>query len=591
MHRQNPMKSAIRSAESDRISSCLFADRLANLTIETFRQLCPTDLIYHQTCIASILVHSPLHGLQVVSIGVGTKVLSSHRLLKEKIRSLSDDDQGGDGDRLIRDGHAEVLARRGLLRFLYHELLMDTSSSIYFQRESTTGRLQCKEGVTWHLYSSSQPCGNASIKRWGKAKKPTQYPHLSSDQFPVVGREVLGHTRLHVTAKEQGQIALLVKKDGHVVVVTPQPRTENSDGGGSNNSDVDESLFIPPPPGMSYPPTTDNPTVDTTITSTPMTLNDDDGVPGGGRARHSGVLMSCSDKIASWNVLGLQGSLLSTFYQPLLLSTVTVGRKFSELHASRALCCRLQDFCYPTGKLDVNVKGSGGRGRGRGNMDRTGVTPFVHADTSQSIQYVANHPVMLSTGVKFDHGVIVTAHATTVNEKKTLESEDKQEGGETQEEGGGEEKFVGARFDEPRCFVAYVATDIDDDDDDDKHIDDDVNDTVNVLDVGHDDTKKDSRSDSGRSCSLTGSVLHSPSGYALSSSQIASQRGHDGDGGDGSDGGVVISALSSHDMLRSFRRVSLTSCTYPHHLLHHHYNQSDHCVINPPPPPPSPRPP
>ena len=534
------MKSAIRSAESDRLSSCLFADRVAHLTIETFRQLCPTDLTYHQTCIASILVHSPTQGLQVISIGVGTKVLSSHRLLKERIRSLSDDDQGGDGDRLIRDGHAEVLARRGLLRFLYHELLMNTSSSIYFQRESTTGRLQCKEGVTWHLYTSSQPCGNASIKRWGKAKKPTQYPHLSPDRFPVVGREVFGHTRLHVTAKEQGQIALLVKKDGRVVVVTPQPRTENSDGGGSNNSDVDESLFIPPPPGMAYPPTTDNATVDTTIISTPMTLNDDDGVPGGCCARHSGVLMSCSDKIASWNALGLQGSLLSTFYQPLLLSTVTVGRKFSELHACRALCCRLQDFCYPTGKVDVSVNGGGGRGRGR--MDGTGTTSFVHADTSQSIQYVANHPVMLSTGVKFDHGVIVTAHATTVNEKNPLESEDKQEGGETQEEGGGGEDFVGARFDEPRCFVAYVAGDFDDVND---HIDGD-NDTVNVLDHNHDDTKKDSSSGSGRSCSMTGSVLHSSSGYALTSSQMEHN--------DGSDGSAVISALSSHAMLRSFRR-------------------------------------
>lgn len=272
---KDPTIKPIRSAESDRISSCSFADRVAHLTIETFRRLCPADLIYHQTCIASILVHSPIQGLRVISIGVGTKVLSSHRLLEERTRSLSID-QGGDGDRLVRDCHAEVLARRGLLRFLYHEL-MNTSSSVYFQRETTTGLLQCREGITWHLYTSSQPCGNASIKRWGKAKKPLQYLHLSPDQFPVTGREVLRHVRLHVTAREQGQIALLVKKDGRVVVA-PQPHLD-SDGG--NSDDLDQSMMlIPPPPGMAYPPTTDNITTHTTITSTKVAI--DDGIPGGG---------------------------------------------------------------------------------------------------------------------------------------------------------------------------------------------------------------------------------------------------------------------------------------------------------------------
>ena len=29
---------------------------------------------------------------------------------------------------------------------------------------------------------------------------------------------------------------------------------------------------------------------------------------------------------------------------PLYLSTITIGRKFGQQHAERALCCRLQDF-------------------------------------------------------------------------------------------------------------------------------------------------------------------------------------------------------------------------------------------------------
>ena len=53
-------------------------------------------------------------------------------------------------------------------------------------------------------------------------------------------------------------------------------------------------------------------------------------------------VMSCSDKICLWNALGLQGALLSEFFLPLTLQTITVGRKASAVHARRALCCRLQ---------------------------------------------------------------------------------------------------------------------------------------------------------------------------------------------------------------------------------------------------------
>lgn len=37
------------------------------------------------------------------------------------------------------------------------------------------------------------------------------------------------------------------------------------------------------------------------------------------------LCMSCSDKIASWNVLGIQGALLAKLLEPIYMSTIIIG--------------------------------------------------------------------------------------------------------------------------------------------------------------------------------------------------------------------------------------------------------------------------
>ena len=60
--------------------------------------------------------------------------------------------------------------------------------------------------------------------------------------------------------------------------------------------------------------------------------------------------MSCSDKIARWNVLGIQGALGSWFLEPIYLSAVVIGEVPEDMRESvredceRAFWARLGDL-------------------------------------------------------------------------------------------------------------------------------------------------------------------------------------------------------------------------------------------------------
>ena len=212
---------SLRHAEKDRKpgTTSELGDAIATATIAVYRS---HGVQSSQTVLASIVAVGD--EIRVLSYGIGTKT------------------PNGCG---LRDCHAEVLARRAFLRFLY-------------EGGKVNGQL--------FLYSSSMPCGNATIRRWAKTKKPPK------DQIP--------HAPFFVFA--DGQIDLLCK----------------------GCDDESPNWY---PKGMC----------------------------------RFGSCHSCSDKIARWVALGLQGALIPEMYR---LDGIVVGRKFSFEHARRAFCCRIPNL-------------------------------------------------------------------------------------------------------------------------------------------------------------------------------------------------------------------------------------------------------
>nr|XP_033712128.1 double-stranded RNA-specific editase 1 isoform X2 [Tursiops truncatus] len=56
------------------------------------------------------------------------------------------------------------------------------------------------------------------------------------------------------------------------------------------------------------------------------------------------LTMSCSDKMARWNVVGIQGSLLSVFVEPIYFSSIILGSLYHGDHLSRAMYQRISNI-------------------------------------------------------------------------------------------------------------------------------------------------------------------------------------------------------------------------------------------------------
>ncbi|XP_069074311.1 double-stranded RNA-specific adenosine deaminase isoform X2 [Pleurodeles waltl] len=248
------------------VSGSTFHDHIAMLSHQCFNFLTARvqhSLLGRKILAAIIMRHSEEDTGTVISIGTGNRCVKGEEL------SLKGE--------TVNDCHAEVISRRGFIRFLYSELMKhDPESSEAIFEEAEGGKLKIKDHITFHLYISTAPCGDGALFDKSCSDPPAEE----------------GNTTHHPLFENPKQGKLRTK-------------VENGEG----TIPVESSDIVPTW----------------------------DGIQHGERLR----TMSCSDKILRWNVLGLQGAILTHFMEPVYLNSITLGYLYSQGHLTRAVCCRL----------------------------------------------------------------------------------------------------------------------------------------------------------------------------------------------------------------------------------------------------------
>ncbi|XP_051467901.1 double-stranded RNA-specific editase B2 isoform X3 [Apus apus] len=246
-----------------------FADSVYQMVAQKFQELTDnfTSMHSRHKTLAGIVMTKGLdiRQAQVIVLSSGTKCINGEYI----------NDQG----LAVNDCHAEIVARRAFVHFLYSQLELhlskrreDWERSIFVRLKE--GGYRLRENILFHLYVSTSPCGDARLNS----------PYEITTDL---------NSSKHIVRRYRGHLRTKIESGEGTIPVRCHSAAQTWDG-----VLLGEQL----------------------------------------------ITMSCTDKIARWNILGLQGALLSSFIEPMYLHSIIVGSLYHTGHLSRVMSHRIEDI-------------------------------------------------------------------------------------------------------------------------------------------------------------------------------------------------------------------------------------------------------
>ena len=259
-------------------------DRFAQLSWEKYTELSqniPEENGSKRRVLATFVMTRGSTGQGVMSSDVGGEVVA----LATGTKCVSGENISQSG-LVLNDCHAEVVCRRSIILFLYSHLLMalgrQQDDSILEPKKD--GMFGLKSGVALHLYINTAPCGDSRV-----------FVSKDGDSLEAPGVE---KDNAEATTAAQGEDSHPLRKNRGLLRV----KIEGGEGTVLANTECEVAQTW-------------------------------DGILAGERLR----TMSCSDKLLRWNVLGVQGALLSNFLSPIYCKSIIIGNLFNREHLQRAV--------------------------------------------------------------------------------------------------------------------------------------------------------------------------------------------------------------------------------------------------------------